>query len=359
MLTTNLSRPPPAFKTRGLSRNRALLKLPVSVGTSDPGTGKLLPDRVLGGELSLLLTAGTDTSSLTTTWTLFLVSQHPEVEAKIVEELRQHGLLACQQHTNGRDPTFDDLSQLHYLNAVIKESMRLKPVAAYTSAKLTTRDVVLGGRYHLPAGTSITVMGSATYRDPTLWDRPKEFVPERWLEGNPEFCSFRTVHAQDGTVAKFGAKGANGESSGTMPRKFFPFSLGHRDCVGRNLGNMVVVTLLTVLYSNLTFRLADEMGGVEQVDAGEILFFTLSPGKSLNWGMMDGPFTYWIQRPRLQPDLGRGPLGEASSWALERIGQGREGGERIGTGRKRKGREGAGEEEGIPAALPSVPELNG
>ena len=68
----------------------------------------------------LMLPAGEDTSSNTSAWTLFLVSQHPEVEAKIVEELEQAGLLATPQQPEPRALQYGDLSRLSYLNMVIK-----------------------------------------------------------------------------------------------------------------------------------------------------------------------------------------------------------------------------------------------
>ena len=61
-------------------------------------------------------------------WTLFLVSQHPDIEDKIVQELRQHGLLATADKPNPRSPSFDDLAELKYLSSTVKETLRLLPV---------------------------------------------------------------------------------------------------------------------------------------------------------------------------------------------------------------------------------------
>ena len=58
----------------------------------------------------------------TAAWVVFSVSQHPEVEAKIVEELRQHDLLATAEQPNPRAFQWDDIPKLTYLNAVIKVS---------------------------------------------------------------------------------------------------------------------------------------------------------------------------------------------------------------------------------------------
>jgi hypothetical protein len=64
--------------------------------------------------------AGTDTTGHSLAWALYLVSQHPEVEAKVVAELAQHGLLATPGSPNPRPVQWDDLAKLTYLNAVIK-----------------------------------------------------------------------------------------------------------------------------------------------------------------------------------------------------------------------------------------------
>ena len=68
----------------------------------------------------LVTLAGEDTSSNTTSWTLYLISQHPEVEAKLVAELEQAGLLATPQQPEPRALQYADLSKLTYLNMVIK-----------------------------------------------------------------------------------------------------------------------------------------------------------------------------------------------------------------------------------------------
>ncbi len=72
--------------------------------------------------------AGFDTTGHTLSWTLYLVSQHPEVEAKVAAELAQHGLLATPGNPNPRPVQWDDLGKLTYLNAVIKVCPRVAAV---------------------------------------------------------------------------------------------------------------------------------------------------------------------------------------------------------------------------------------
>jgi hypothetical protein len=64
--------------------------------------------------------AGFETTGHTLMWAVYLLSQHPEVEAKVAAELAQHGLLATPAIPNPRPVQWDDLAKLTYLNAVIK-----------------------------------------------------------------------------------------------------------------------------------------------------------------------------------------------------------------------------------------------
>ncbi len=61
-------------------------------------------------------------------WTLFALAQHPDIEARVLEELRAIGLLATPANPNPRDLEYADLASLPYLRAVIKESMRVYTV---------------------------------------------------------------------------------------------------------------------------------------------------------------------------------------------------------------------------------------
>jgi hypothetical protein len=71
----------------------------------------------------LMCCAGFETTGHTLAWTLYLLSQHPEVEAKVAAELAQHGLLATHANPNPTPVQWDDLAKLTYLNAVIKVRM--------------------------------------------------------------------------------------------------------------------------------------------------------------------------------------------------------------------------------------------
>lgn len=81
--------------------------------------GPLSEDR-LASEIGIFFLAGFETTGHSGAWLLYLLSQHPEVEAKICQELDQHGLLRTAGRPNPRKVTYEDLSKLSYLDMAIK-----------------------------------------------------------------------------------------------------------------------------------------------------------------------------------------------------------------------------------------------
>lgn len=232
----------------------------------DPETGGPLDDKHLLPEVSTLFMAGFETTGHTAAWVVFSVSQHPEVEAKIVEELRQHDLLATAEQPNPRAIQWDDIPKLTYLNAVIKEAMRLYPAGGVASFRRihTGKDLVLGGgKLVVPAGVALHFPITAVHHSMAVWEDPEAFSPERFLEAGAE-----------------DARGAE-PLNGRKPQRFIPFSQGSRDCVGQTLARLNLATTLAQLFGNFSFRLAAEMGGPAGVRASEITSITLSCAKGM------------------------------------------------------------------------------
>ena len=107
--------------------------------------GSKMPDDLLRDEMMTLYLAGHETTALTLTWSWYLISQHPEVEAKLVAE--------WNRVLGGRCPTPDDLPQLPYTDSVITEAMRLYP-PVYLIGREATQDLELGG-YRVKKGYTI------------------------------------------------------------------------------------------------------------------------------------------------------------------------------------------------------------
>lgn len=148
-------------------------------GTTQGMTGKQLRDEVM----TLLLT-GHDSTANVLTWTWYLISKHPEVEARLHEEL--------SSVLNGGLPSPDDITKLHYTHAVFSEVLRLFPVA-FGLGRQAIADTCIGG-VHIPKGSVVIVSPYVTHRDMRFFDNPEGFVPERWTteakSSRPDFAYF-------------------------------------------------------------------------------------------------------------------------------------------------------------------------
>ncbi|CAL5222409.1 g4768 [Coccomyxa viridis] len=232
----------------------------------DPETGKPITDERLLPEVSTLFMAGFETTGHTAAWVVYTVSQHPQVEAKIVEELKSLDLLATPEQPQPRPIQWDDVPKLTYLTAVIKETMRIYPAAGGASMRRskTGKDVVLGGgKLVVPAGVALHMPITAVHHNEAIWENAKAFIPERFLEEGAEDAK---------GVPKVG---------GRQPQRFVPFTQGARDCVGQTLARLNLSTTLAQLFGSFSFRLAEEMGGPEGVRAAEMTSITLSCTKGM------------------------------------------------------------------------------
>ena len=163
---------------------------------------------------------------MTVEWALSELLKKPEVLAKATEELdRVVG--------RGRWVTEKDMLNLPYVDAIVKETMRLHPVAPMLVPRLSREDTSING-YDIPAGTRVLVMVWSIGRDPELWKAPEEFMPERFLGSRLD------VKGQD--------------------YELLPFGSGRRMCPGYSLGLKVIQVSLANLLHGFTWRLPD---GVE------------------------------------------------------------------------------------------------
>lgn len=134
-----------------------------------------LPDPEIRDEALIFLLAAFDTTALSLTWTWYLLSQHPEVEAKLHEEL--------DTVLGGRLPTWADMGQLVYTQKVVKEVLRLYP-PGYLLARRAQNAFGVGG-YALPKGTLTLMSPFLMQRDPRWFAEPERFDPDRWATHDP------------------------------------------------------------------------------------------------------------------------------------------------------------------------------
>ena len=180
------------------------------VDASDPATGRPLTDQEICHELVLFLLAGHDTTSTTLTYALWALGHHPDIQQQVHDEVAGLGSRAL---------TPEDVPTLECTVRVLHEALRLCPPAAGVPRSLT-RAVDVDG-YRLDAGTLVSVSIYALHRDPTLWDNPLAFDPDRFL---PE------------------------RSKGRSRWQYLPFGGGPRSCIGDHFAMLeATLALATVV----------------------------------------------------------------------------------------------------------------
>ncbi|KAJ6850088.1 cytochrome P450 71A9-like [Iris pallida] len=163
--------------------------------------------------LTDMFIAGTDTSSAAIIWTMTELVRNPTVMNKAQQEIRT---------VVGDKPTVEEseLELLDYLKLVVKEALRLHPPAPLLVPRETTGACSVGG-YDVPAKTRVFINAAAIATDPTNWEKPTEFRPERFLGSGIDF------------------RGHNFE--------LIPFGFGRRSCPGMNFAVLQVELILANL----------------------------------------------------------------------------------------------------------------
>jgi cytochrome P450 len=186
----------------------------------DRDDGHAMPDRQLVNEVMTLVVAGHETTASALNWAWYLLSRHPEAEAKLAAELSRLG-------TDG-PPALDDLSKYTYARQVLDEVLRLYPPGWLMTRRALGGDNI--GGYVVPPGTEIYIPPYLIHRNPHLWDDPDHFDPDRFGPDVP----------QD-----------------RHPLAFIPFSAGPRNCIGEILARVEMQIHLMTIAGRLTLRYAD------------------------------------------------------------------------------------------------------
>jgi len=280
----------------------------------DPNNNDLpLDDAALANEFGVYFAAGIESAGNAMTWTTYLISQHPEVEAKLVKELEDNGLLATAENPNPRPIDYSDLANLTYLSWVCKEAMRVRPVASSGTTRRVARDLVIRG-YLVPKGSVVLCPFDSVHHLESNWGPDAAaFRPERWGEGtgieyltslqsskslistsnnnfsleatssNASTTSLSTapsLNNVDGD-AYLKAQGDVADLEREKVKRFIPFSVGPRQCIGQSLARLMHDGGIAALYQRFSFRLAERAGGAEGVESEVVLRLTLQPGKGL------------------------------------------------------------------------------
>ncbi|KAJ7953471.1 Cytochrome P450 [Quillaja saponaria] len=165
--------------------------------------------------------AGHETTAMSAGWTLLLLANHPEWQARVRDEILQV--------TEGRNPDFDMLHKMKLLTMVIQEALRLYPTVIFMSRE-ALEDINVGN-IQVPKGVNIWIPVVNLQRDTTVWGADaNEFNPERFANGVNNSCK--------------------------VPQLYLPFGAGPRICPGINLAMTEIKILLCILLTKFSFSVS-------------------------------------------------------------------------------------------------------
>ena len=180
-------------RKEGVSKDDLLSML---IDAQDEETGVGMDNKQLRDEVMTIFLAGNETSSNALSWTLYLLSQHPEVEAKMVAEIDQ-------KLDSGLKIDFTTVNEFQYVKQVIEESMRVHPPVWMVGRRTIEADEI-GGHYIAPQ-TNVLVPIFYFHNSARYWEQPEKFMPERFAP----------------------------EHEAERPRfSYMPFAAGPRHCIG-------------------------------------------------------------------------------------------------------------------------------
>jgi cytochrome P450 len=171
-------------------------------------------------ECSVMMNAGTDTTAAALSNSIFLIYKHPSVLAKLREELDV-------ATGTGEVPSYDELAKLPYLRACIEEALRVRPASTFGLPRVVPK----GGRWiagqFIDEDVTVSVPTYSLLRDPSSFENPDKFDPDRWASGDKE----------------------------KMAKAHLPFSTGPRACIGRNIAYFEQLLVIGTLVRLFDFEL--------------------------------------------------------------------------------------------------------
>jgi cytochrome P450 len=187
----------------------------------DEETGEALSREALRNEAATIFMAGHETTATSLAWCWYLLSQAPDVEARLHTEL--------SRVLGGRLPSLDDAPNLVYTRAIFEEAIRLYPPVPMLGRQSMREETIRDRK--IPVGSLVVVIPWLLHRHRQLWEKPDHFIPERFL---PENAARRKRYS------------------------YIPFSLGPRVCAGQAFGLTEAVLCLATLAQRVRLRLSPE-----------------------------------------------------------------------------------------------------
>ncbi|XP_066908610.1 cytochrome P450 4c3 [Halyomorpha halys] len=165
-------------------------------------------DKDILDEVNTFMFGGHDTITSCINFTFYFLAKNPGIQEEVLREV--------QSVVGEENFTLSNLQQLKYLERVIKESLRILPVAPFIQ-RAAKKDIKLRSGYILPAGSTIIMMIYALHQNPQYYPNPQQFDPDRFL---PENCVKRNSYA------------------------YIPFSAGHRNCIGQKFALLEIKAVI-------------------------------------------------------------------------------------------------------------------
>ncbi|XP_023243857.1 cytochrome P450 4c3-like [Centruroides sculpturatus] len=194
-------------KVMGVKKKRAFLDLLLYHHLTDGS----LNEEDIREEVDTFMIEGHDTTAMGISWTLYLLGLHPDIQEKLYQELEE-----IFGEDMNKSITSDELKRMKYLECVVKESIRIYPPIPVIIRK-NPSDMKVGD-YIFPAKSSLVINIYGIHHNPTVFENPEVFNPDRFL---PENCDKR------------------------HPFAFVPFSAGPRNCIGQRFAMREMKTVLS------------------------------------------------------------------------------------------------------------------
>ncbi|MBI3247276.1 MAG: cytochrome P450 [Deltaproteobacteria bacterium] len=203
---------------RASGEDRGDLLSMLLLAQDEEGDGGGMTDKQVRDEVMTLFLAGHETTANALTWTWYLLSQYPAVEAKLHAEITSA--------LGDRLPTAEDLPRLPYTRMILAESMRLYP-PAWTVGRRALNDYEISP-YRIPANAMVFMSPYVTHHDARFFPNPEAFDPERWTQ----------------------------EAQAARPKfSYFPFGGGSRQCIGEAFAWMEGVLVIATIAQRWRLRL--------------------------------------------------------------------------------------------------------
>jgi cytochrome P450 len=213
----------------------------------DAETGEALSAQEVFDQCMVSFQAGHETTATALLWWSRLMAEHPQAAQRAREEVR------AVVGDASAHPTAEQAARLPWLNATLKEALRLYPPAAALISRRTTRDLRLGG-WLVPRGAMLRITPWVLHRDPALFPEPEAFRPERFMDGAPP-----------------------------LPRgAWMPYGVGPRVCLGQHFAQLEMALLAAMLLQRFKLSLPPDAAACQPA-----LNLTLRP---------KDPIRLWVDR---------------------------------------------------------------